>query len=95
MSWLVYDPLDGCVETFADEADALAHAALLIDQSLDDGLWDESVECIVVAKVTHTARKRILAVRSEMSEEEWAQRAPLHADRLCEELCDYEMVESR
>lgn len=71
--WFCYDPCDG-YETFATEADAVAHAEHCIELALDDGVWDESASGIVVGYVTHYVEQTVVAVRSEMSAEEWNDR---------------------
>jgi hypothetical protein len=69
--WLVWDPEEGC-ETFATEADALAEAASRIERFMDDGSWDEEVEEVTVARITHTAERVTEHVRpAEMTDDEW------------------------
>jgi hypothetical protein len=68
--WLVWDPEEGC-ETFATEADALAEAASRIERFMGDS-WDEEVEEVTVAKITHTAERVTEHVRTaEMTNDEW------------------------
>ena len=90
MSWFCFDPIEGDCQTFPTEDEALAHATFLIEQSCDER-WDSSVEQIVVGMVTHVPEKSVLAVRSEMSDDDWSAANP--ADLDVEEIWAYDMVE--
>jgi len=50
---MVYDPCNG-VDFYDTEAEAIAKAANDIDRCLVDDQWDEEVDEILVARVTHT-----------------------------------------
>jgi hypothetical protein len=57
-TWLVYDP-DCGNETFKTEEEAKAHAEKVLGFYRDDAAegWDESVEQLVVAKITMKTEK--------------------------------------
>lgn len=67
--WIVYDTYDG-LEWFDTETAAVAHATGCIDRYLND-TWDEDIESLTVACVTHRPVQRILGRRNEMSEDDW------------------------
>lgn len=72
MSWIVHDPMQMVgTEHYDTEAEALAAAASLIEAYNDGDSWDEEVEGIVVARVTHGVAKTVLGVKSEMTQEQW------------------------
>lgn len=71
MTWVVYDPYSTCLDEFPTEAEAVTYAEGLIDGFIADDTWDEGVEQIVVAKLTHHIAKRVLGVKAEMSAEAW------------------------
>ena len=52
LPWVLYDQWDG-VDFFATEAEALARAASLIEGYLVDEQWNEDVDGIVIARLTH------------------------------------------
>lgn len=67
--WIMYDPEDG-VNFFDSEVEAVQAANERIDVYLQDE-WDEGVEGIVVACVTHTAVQINRIDKSDYTEDEW------------------------
>ena len=61
--WIVYDPLDG-ISAFATEAEAVNEAESLIEGYLQE-TWDENVEGIVVARLTHYIAERNVIERDD------------------------------
>lgn len=66
--WFVFDPWEMSYgDRFNTEQEAIAHADHLIETGLDGGTWDEDVEGIFVARITHTPTRTSLEVP------EWAE----------------------
>jgi hypothetical protein len=70
--WAVIDPYEGPPQRFATEAEAVKHAQRLIEESMDDGTWDENVQDIAVVYVHHEVIEKVLHTRTpEMTADEW------------------------
>lgn len=84
--WAVYDPYDGWTYNIASEEAAIDLALSRIEGFLCDGTWDEDVEAISVARIVHQPVKKILGVRSEMTQDAWD---ALTGGSECDEWWDY------
>lgn len=71
IQYVVHDPYDEDV-AFESIDEAMNHAGWLIEQFLEE-TWDECVESVYVysREILATVEKQVIAVRSEMSEQEW------------------------
>lgn len=70
LPWVLYDQWDG-VDFFATEAEALARAASLIEGYLVDEQWNEDVDGIVIARLTHVVGHEDMTPPDDREGEPW------------------------
>ena len=61
--YLVYDPFGSEDQVFDTEEEALIHTEKLVQECLEDGEWDESVESIVVAEIKYVTIQTDVVIR--------------------------------
>lgn len=68
--WMVYLPYSGSADLFDSEQEAVDYANNSIDEYLGDE-WDDTVQDILVAKVTHVAVEERLHNKEDFTQDEW------------------------
>lgn len=81
--WFVYDP-ENWVDYFNTEDEALSSARDAIDSCLDES-WNESVEGIIVGKVTHVTQQANVVTKDMLVDGEYGGRCyPGNYDHYCD-----------
>lgn len=87
MQYVVHDPDDGeDDQVFPTLEEAISHAEYVIGEYCYDGIWGEGIDEVYVYSrvILFRPERQVLAVKSEMTEQEWADFGTPDADEVWE-----------